>query len=290
MQAGRAHFSPLATRAALLLAGLVMSLGLRATPPVWQDEFDQALDSGPNPAVWSFDLGAGGWGNAELESYTDSRENSFVASDPEATDGKVLVIRAVKQSNGGYTSARIKSIGRFATQYGRIEARLKLPRGQGVWPAFWMLGANFPAVGWPTCGEIDIMEVLGHQPGILYGTVHGPNVAGAVHSKGSSYTLPNGATFSDAFHVFAIEWQPGRIDWWIDETKYLSVARADLAPGNRWVMDEGPFFLILNLAIGGNWPGRPDGTTPFPAEYRIDYVRLYARLPRSHLWPVTIAP
>jgi beta-glucanase (GH16 family) len=261
---------------------------LQAAPPAWQDEFNQTTNSGPSTSAWSYDLGGNGWGNAELETYTDSRDNSFIADDADATDGKVLVIRAVKTTQGGYTSARIKSIGKFATQYGRIEARLKLPRGQGLWPAFWMLGENISTVGWPECGETDIMEVLGHQSGILYGTLHGPGSGGA-YQHGSSITLPNGGSFADAYHVFAIEWSPGQIDWWLDDTKYFSVKKTDLVAGERWVLD-GPFHILLNFAVGGNWPGNPSGTTVFPAELRIDYVRYYARLPRSALWPMGSAP
>ena len=270
----------------LSLAGVVR---LQAAEPAWRDEFNQPLNSSPAAVTWSYDLGAGGWGNAELENYTATRENSFVADDPAATDGRVFVIRAVKTTQGGYTSARLKSTGKFSTQYGRLEARMKLPRGQGLWPAFWMLGENIATVNWPECGEIDILEVLGHQPGKLYGTAHGPG-SGGHYATGSSMTLPNGASFSDAYHVFAIEWMPGRIDWWMDGTKYYSLKATDLASGNRWVMDVGPFFVILNLAVGGSWPGNPDGTTEFPAELRIDYVRYYARLPRSALWPMTPAP
>ena len=280
--------TPLSPRrwSAAILPALALGLGLRAAPPAWQDEFNQPLNSGPAAATWNYDLGGGGWGNAELETYTSVRDNSFIADDPDATDGKVLVIRAVKGTNGSYTSARIKSNGRFSTQYGRVEARMKLPRGQGLWPAFWMLGENISTVGWPECGEIDIMEVLGHQSGILYGTLHGAGNSGH-YGKGSNITLPGGASFADAYHVFAIEWQPARIDWWVDGTLYYSVKKSDLAPGDRWAPDAGPFFIILNLAVGGSWPGSPDGTTTFPAELRIDYVRYYARLPRSPLWPVT---
>ena len=285
MRCALTPLSPGRRFAAILLA-LACGLALRAAPPVWQDEFNQPLNSGPAAATWNYDLGAGGWGNAELETYTSTRENSFIADDPDATDGKVLVIRAVKGTGGGYTSARIKSNGRFSTQYGRVEARMKLPRGQGLWPAFWMLGENITTVGWPECGEIDLMEVLGHQSGILYGTLHGAGNSGQ-YSKGSSFTLPGGGSFADGYHVFAVEWQPARIDWWVDGTLYYSVKKADLAPGDRWAPDTGPFFIILNLAVGGSWPGSPDGTTAFPAELRIDYVRYYARLPRSPLWPVT---
>ena len=268
---------------------LALATGLRADPPpAWQEEFNQATNSGPSAATWSYDLGGGGWGNAELETYTNSRNNSYVTDDTDATDGKALVIRAVKASDGSYTSARIISSGLFATQYGRIEARMKLPKGQGLWPAFWMLGQNINTVGWPACGEIDIMEVLGHQPGILYGTLHGPASGNTGHfSKGTSLTLPNNGSFSDAYHVFAVEWMPGQISWLMDGTKYLTVKTADFPVGATWSPDVGPFFVILNLAVGGNWPGSPDGTTVFPAELRIDYVRYYPRLPRSSLWPMT---
>jgi beta-glucanase (GH16 family) len=276
--------SPRPSSVGWLLSSLLIVTRASAAPVVWQDEFNQANGTGPSTAVWSFDLGGGGWGNAELETYTDSRDNSFIADDVDATDGKALVIRAIKTSTGGYTSARIKSVNRFAAQYGRVEARMKLPRGRGLWPAFWMLGQNIATVGWPTCGEIDIMEVLGYQPGILYGTLHGPGYSGG-NGKGSSFTLPGGGSFSDAYHVFAIEWRPGQIDWWVDDTKYFTVKTADLPAGSSWVPDAGPFFVILNLAIGGSWPGNPDGTTTFPAEVRIDYVRYYPRLPRSLLWP-----
>jgi beta-glucanase (GH16 family) len=145
-----------------------------ASTIVWQDEFNQPVGTGPDPAKWSYDLGDNGWGNRELEAYTNSRENSFVVADPDDTDGKALVIRAVKSAAGTYTSARLKTHGKFATGYGRIEARLKLPRGQGIWPAFWMLADDIGQVPWPACGEIDIMEVIGHKPGTLYGTLHGP--------------------------------------------------------------------------------------------------------------------
>ena len=265
-----------------LLAGRLAAQGAL----VWQDEFNQPVNSAPSAATWSYDVGDGGWGNAELEYYTNSLNNAFVADDADATDGRVLVIRAVKTAQGGYTSARIKSTGRFSTQYGRVEARMKLPRGQGLWPAFWMLGENISTVGWPECGEIDIMEVLGHQTGILYGTLHGPGSGGA-YGNGTAYTLPNGALFSDAYHVFAIEWMPDQVAWWVDNTKYLSVKTTDLATGNRWVLNKAPFFVLLNLAVGGSWPGSPNPATVFPAELRIDYVRYYARLPRTSLWPTT---
>lgn len=240
----------------------------------WSDEFAQPVGSGPDPARWGHDLGACGWGNAELQEYTAARENAFIAEDPAATGGRALVIRAVRTLDGGYTSARLTTQGRFAFAHGRVEARLRLPQGQGVWPACWMLGDGFGRVPWPDCGEIDLMEVVGHRPGVLHGTLHGPGYC-AQDGLGGTVTLPDGATFADAYHVFAVDWQPGRIDWLLDGQVYHTRTPAQLPAGARWVFDHTPFFLLLNLAVGGRWPGYPDDTTRFPQEYRIDYVRVY---------------
>jgi beta-glucanase (GH16 family) len=245
-----------------------------ASTPIWQDEFDQPVGSGPDPTRWVHDLGDNGWGNQELELYTDSRENSVVVADPAATGGRALALRAVRTAAGGYTSARIKTHGKFAAGYGRIEARLKLPRGQGVWPAFWMLGDNIEQVPWPACGEIDIMELIGHQPGTLYGTLHGPGYSGK-HGISRSVVLPDGAALGDAYHVFAVDWTPGRIAWLLDGDVYSAVTPSDLPAETRWVFDGISCFLLFNLAVGGLWPGYPDATTQFPQEYRIDYVRVY---------------
>lgn len=258
----------------VLLPFILAMTTASAATPVWQDEFNQPAGSGPDPAKWVPDLGANGWGNQELQTYTDSRENSFVVADPEATDGRALVLRAVRTPSGGYTSARLKTLGRFSTGYGRIEARLKLPRGQGIWPAFWMLGDGMDRVPWPACGEIDIVELIGHQPGTLYGTLHGPGYSGQ-HGLTKSTVLPGGATFSDAYHVFAVDWRPGRIDWLLDGKIYHTRTPADLPAGKQWVFDNISCYLLLNLAVGGAWPGYPDATTQFPQEYRIDYVRVY---------------
>lgn len=241
---------------------------------VWQDGFNQPVGSGPDPARWVHDLGDNGWGNKELQTYTASRENSFVADDPAATDGRALVLKAVRQPGGGYTSARLKTQGKYAVKHGRIEARLRLPQGQGIWPACWMLGDNIDQVPWPACGEIDIMEMIGHQPGTLYGTLHGPGYSGQ-HGITKTTELPGGATFGDAYHVFAVDWRPGRIDWLLDGSVYHTLTPADLPAGAPWVFDNAPFYLLLNLAVGGLWPGYPDDTTQFPQEYRIDYVRVY---------------
>lgn len=243
---------------------------------VWQDEFDQAVGSGPDPAKWVYDLGRDRWGNHELETYTDARTNSFVAADPAATDGKVLVLRAVKGPHGGYTSARLKTQGKFAAQYGRIEARIKVPKGQGIWPAFWMLGDSFGRVRWPVCGEIDIMESVGHRPGVLFGTAHGPGFSGE-HCIQNRVQLPDGQALADTYHVYAVEWTAEKIEWSFDGKVYHRIAPADLPKGAHWPYDA-PFFILLNLAVGGDWPGKPDATTSFPQELRIDYVRVYAPL------------
>lgn len=242
---------------------------------VWQDEFNQPVGSGPDPSKWVHDLGDNGWGNKELQTYTDSRENSLVVDDSGATNGRALVLKAVRTAAGGYTSARLNTQGRFSITHGRIEARLKLPMGQGIWPAFWMLGDGFGRVPWPACGEIDIMEMIGHQPGTLYGTLHGPGYSAAAGLVKST-VLPGGAAFADAYHVFAVDWRAGRIDWLLDGRVFHTLTPAELPAGTRWVFDDTPFFILLNLAVGGLWPGYPDATTTLPQEYRIDYVRVYA--------------
>jgi len=242
-------------------------------PVLWQDAFDQPLGSGPDPARWTHDLGASGWGNVELQAYTDSRENSFVAEDPAAVNGRALVIKAVRNEAGGYTSARLNTQHKFSIRHGRVEARLKLPRGQGIWPAFWMLGDGFGRVPWPACGEIDVMEMIGHQPGTLYGTLHGPGYS-AGEGLTKSVQLPGGAAFADGYHVFGVDWRPNRIDWHLDGKIYHTLTPSQLPAGAPWVFDDTPFFLLLNLAVGGKWPGYPDDTTRFPQEYRVDYVRV----------------
>ena len=248
--------------------------GADAAQATWKDEFTQQSGTGPDPARWTYDLGAGGWGNAELQSYTSSRANSFVADDTEASDGKVLVIRAIAEPGGGYTSARLKSQGLFNAAHGRIEARMKIPKGKGIWPAFWMLGADIDTVGWPACGEIDIMESLGHEPTRAYGAIHGPGYSGG-SAISASTVLPSGASLSDAYHVYAVEWSPNRIEWSLDGRVYHTATPASLPPGANWIFNDKPHFLLLNVAVGGNWPGYPDGTTQFPQELRIDYVRYF---------------
>jgi beta-glucanase (GH16 family) len=249
------------TSAALATAGV--------TPPPgwvldWSDEFDgKTLDHGK----WVEDIGGNGWGNQELEFYTARPENVRV-------DGGMLVIEARKEEYGGrhYTSARIKTEGKMERAYGRYEARMKFPHGQGVWPAFWLLGANGKAAPWPRCGEIDIMENIGREPDLIHGTMHGPGYSGG-HGFGAPQKLERGA-YSDDFHVYAVEWEPGEVRWYRDGILYHT-ARPDLVKGD-WVFEH-PFFVILDLAVGGGWPGNPDASTPYPQQMLVDYVRVYRR-------------
>jgi beta-glucanase (GH16 family) len=239
---------------------------------VWSDEFNQPDGSAPDPARWVYDTGGNGWGNNELEYYT-SRTNTA-----RIEDGK-LVIEARQESFGGrkYTSARLLTMGKWSWIHGRIEARIKIPRGQGIWPAFWMLGTNIDSVGWPACGEIDIMENIGREPGTVHGTVHGPGCA--VAGIGGSVTVPGGAAVADQFHVFAVECGPERIAWFMDDRQYFTVTPASLPKKSRWVFNQ-PKFLLLNLAVGGDWPGYPDSTSNFPQRMIVDYVRVYEKSPQ----------
>jgi len=236
---------------------------------VWADEFDQPDGSSPRASNWNYDLGASGWGNSELQNYTARTNNARIESGQ-------LVIEARKEDYSGsaHTSARLKTQGKWQWTYGRIEARIKVPRGQGIWPAFWMLGTNIPSVGWPKCGEIDIMENIGREPDMLYGTIHGPGYSGDQGISGN-IKLPNGAALADAFHVFAVEWTANRIEWFWDGQSYFSASPEKLPPGTAWVYTA-PQYLILNVAVGGKWPGYPDATTTFPQRMLVDYVRVYA--------------
>lgn len=242
---------------------------------VWSDEFDGPNGSAVDRSKWAFDVGGGGWGNQELEYYTDRTDNASLH------DGN-LVLKALSEKYTGadgvtrnYTSARLKTLGKFSQTYGRFEARLKIPYGQGLWPAFWMLGDDFEKNGWPACGEIDIMENIGKEPAIIHGSIHGPGYIGTTGIE-ASYTLPAKQRFADNFHVFAIEWDPDSVSFFVDQDRYVRRTRADLQPAWKWVFDK-PFFLILNVAVGGDWPGNPDSTTVFPQSMLVDYVRVYQK-------------
>ncbi|MEI9865765.1 MAG: family 16 glycosylhydrolase [Limisphaerales bacterium] len=264
-----------------LLAGMLASpvLCQAAWQLTWSDEFTQADGSSPDSTKWGFDIGGGGYGNNELESYTSRTNNARI-------QGGQLVIEAKQETYTGpdniqrnYTSARMLTKGKWSWTYGRMEARIKIPRGQGIWPAFWMLGANINTVSWPGCGEIDILENIGKtsEQGKVYGTIHGPQSGGDYNGGagvGGNYTLPSGAVFADDFHIFAIEWTTNQIKWFMDNQQYFTATPASLPSGGTWPFTL-PQFLILNVAVGGNWPGNPDGTTVFPQKMLVDYVRVY---------------
>jgi beta-glucanase (GH16 family) len=269
-----------------LAAGAVARASSASPVLVWSDEFNQPDSSGPDSTKWIYDLGAGhppGWGNQELETYTDLRANSFVADDPLAVDGKALVIRALK-SGSGYTSARIRTRATF--QYVRLEARARIPSGAGFWPAFWAIGGNIESVGWPECGEIDVMEWIGKEPSRIKGSLHAPGYS-ANHSLNADIFLPNGATYGEGYHVFAADWYPDEIVFSMDGVVYEEQKKADRPAGSKWPFDH-PFQVVLNFAVGGGWPGPPDSSSVFPQDYSVDYVRVYslpAVPPPNLVWP-----
>ncbi|MFY7860677.1 MAG: glycoside hydrolase family 16 protein, partial [Chitinophagales bacterium] len=224
----------------------------------------------PDVSKWSFNIGVGpnndGWGNQELQYYSDRL-------DIVSTDGKGnLRIVAKKENLGGreFVSGRILTKGKFSQKYGKIEARIKNPSGPGIWPAFWMLGNNIDTVQWPNCGEIDIMEQKGAQPNTVFGSLHGPGYSGG-NSKSGTHSLINDR-FDNAFHVYAIEWFEDRIDYFVDGYLYSRINKSDVS--GKWVFDQ-PFFIILNVAVGGNFVGFPNVNTSFPQTMEVDYIRAY---------------
>jgi beta-glucanase (GH16 family) len=240
----------------------------------WHDEFDRKGVNHPDPSKWELEIGGDGWGNNELEYYTQRIENSREQKGH-------LAITAAKEDYAGdegvkrsYTSARLKTKTHFSQAYGRFEARIKLPGGKGIWPAFWLLGDDVGKTGWPSSGEIDIMESIGDTT-TVYGTLHGPGYSGASGLPGK-YVLSGKKKFQDKFHLFAVEWDPEVIRFFVDDVMYASKTPQDVPQNSKWVFDH-PFFIILNLAVGGNWPGSPDKSTKFPQTMLIDYVRVYER-------------
>jgi beta-glucanase (GH16 family) len=229
------------------------------------DEF--SVNGAPDSNLWSYNIGTGtdGWGNNELQYYTDRPINIKV-------ENGLLKITARREQYMGeaFTSARILSKGKFETKYGRLEARIKLPRGKGLWPAFWMLGSNSDTAIWPQCGEIDIMEYLGNSPTKVFGTVHGPGYS-AGNAITKTFTLPN-SRFDTDFHVFGIEWGENYINYYVDDALYNQITPFDVT--GDWVFNQ-PFYIILNMAVGGNYPGAPNSETPFPQEMLVDYIRVY---------------
>ncbi len=274
-------FSDILVAAALAILAALNSAESQAAPPagyslVWADEFHGAAGSPPNPANWTYDLGGGGWGNREQQIYTSS--NAVVVADSAATDGWALDI--FSSTNGGHSySSRIKTQGLRAWQYGYIEVRAKVPAGgpacQGYWPAIWTLGPDIVTAGWPACGEIDIMEHLcGKHPKNIYQSLHG-NADRQNKSWGQTQTWTNTADFGASYHLFAMLWQRDSITFFIDGVQNgPTLSPSTIGAKNVWQFNK-PQFLLINLAIGGAWPGNPSPETVFPAHFRIDYVRVY---------------
>lgn len=227
----------------------------------WSDEFN---GTSINTSNWKYETGGDGWGNNELEYYTNRSENARI-------ENGNLVIEARKENYNGmnYTSARLKSQGLKNWTYGKVEARMKLPAGQGVWPAFWMLGENISQVSWPKCGEIDIMEHINNESAI-HGTIHWDSTGNNTHAQ---YGAASPNIDVTQYHVYSIEWDASSIKWFVDGTQYLEANIANNINGTEEFHK--PFFILFNLAVGGNWPGNPDGSTPFPAKMYVDYVRVY---------------
>lgn len=252
--------------ALIALLSLMCCSNALAWTLVWSDEFTAStIDT----TKWGFDLGAGGWGNGELQTYTNT--NAYIQNGE-------LVIKAVKTGPTSYTSSRLKTQDKASWKYGKIQIRAKLPYSQGLWPAFWMLGTNYPSVGWPYCGEIDIMELRGGGVGFddtIYGTLHWwDEVGNHGASYGSSYTLPTPQFFYQAYHVFEIEWNATDMIWRLDGVQWFTTS----INTNLWpTMEEfqKPFSMIMNVAVGGNWPGRPNTSTVWPQYMYVDYVRVY---------------
>lgn len=225
---------------------------------VWNDEFD---GPGINPNFWTHETGAGGWGNNELQNYTTSSLNSFIE------DGKLHIVATKLYSS--YYSARIKTQNKKEFRYARIDIRAKMPFGQGIWPALWMLGANYPQVGWPRCGEIDIMEYLGHTQSRTYGSVH--YFQSGHKYKTGVYQLSGNQGFNEMFHVFTIVWQENSIKWYVNYQQYYEITASEI-PFEAFRL---PHFFIFNVAVGGNWPGYPNETTQFPQTMEVDYIRVF---------------
>jgi beta-glucanase (GH16 family) len=246
---------------------------------VWSDEFDGPAGTGPDPGKWVPDIGGEPqWGNDEDQYYTGRPQNLAKSG---AGD---LVISARRERLPGMapcaegpcdiTSGRITTKTKFDQTYGRFEARIKVPDGPGLWPAFWAMGADDDSHPWPANGEIDFMEVIGTEPGTVYGTAHAPGFP--AEGIGGSRTLSAGRRLAEDFHTFSVEWSPSRIDWQLDGATYFTLTSGRLAPGQQWVFDH-PFYLLMNLAVGGTWPGPATADTPFPATMRVDYVRVYRK-------------
>jgi beta-glucanase (GH16 family) len=266
----------------LILAALVPLCMLASSPAcarkhptapqwqlVWQDEFDGPAGQSPDAARWTYDVGTG-WGNQQLEFDTARPENVSL----DGAGNLAITAREEEYQGQHYTSGRINTRGRFEQSTGRFEARMRMPSGAGMWPAFWLLGSDFASVGWPACGEIDILEYRGQEPTRLHGSLHGPGYSGG-NAVTRSTVVPGGG-MDAGFHVYAIDWTAKKITWSVDGVVYSTVTPSSLPGGAAWVFNH-PFFVILNLAVGGNFVGPPNASTTFPQQLLVDYVRVYTQ-------------
>lgn len=273
------------------VASQTFTLNIPSGTLVWSDEFTNSTGSPaqPNPAIWTYDTGGGGFGNNELENYCGWGSNTSpcstaLPSEYVGTDG-YLHIEAQQPSTGVYTSARLKTQGLFSFQYGRIEFRAQVPEAQGFWPANWLLGNNIATVPWPACGEQDVLERVNAPltPDWNEGSIHGTGFTGSA-GLGTQYLFPTGETAA-TFHSYGMIWSPGSVSYYVSDTPnpanpttYITYTTSSLngLSGAVWPFDAGQSnFIILNLAIGGDYPGSPDSSTPFPSEMLVDYVRIY---------------
>ena len=234
---------------------------------IWSDEFDS---TDINTSTWNFEQGNNnGWGNNELENYTGRIQNAF------ASNGNLVIeARRENSTSSQYTSARMTTQGKKSFQFGRIDIRAKLPAGKGIWPALWMLGDNIGSAGWPACGEIDIMEMLGHEPNKSYGTLHFGTSPATHDSYGASYVLPSGS-YDQQFHVFSLLWEQDSLKILVDDQVFVSATSSTIYPVYPF---NNSFFFIFNIAVGGNWPGSPDSGTLFPQRMFVDYVRVFKKI------------
>lgn len=278
----------------LLFPGIILTLLIwimssaaqeREWELVWSDEFESGSLDRDN---WTYQLGTGsqyglnGWGNNELQYYTEREDNIFIQ------DNKLHIVAREENHEGmSYTSARIRSKDKADFRYGRYEIRARLPKGRGLWPAIWMMPTESVYGGWPQSGEIDILELVGHEPDVVHGTVHYGSPWPDNQHTGGRFELDEG-TFNDDFHTFALEWIPDRIRWFVDDQLFFQVTPNNLSP-QPWPFDQ-YFHFIMNVAVGGNWPGNPDGTTEFPQEMVVDYVRVYKEAEATYTDPPSDMP
>ena len=238
---------------------------------VWEEQFDGAAEQPPDPTRWAYDVGGDGWGNNQLEYNSDRTSNVRLSGNSTLE----IIARRETFEDNAYTSARINTRDRFEHGFGRYEARIKLPSGQGIWPAFWLLGASFEdGSAWPACGEIDILEMRGDQPTMVHGTIHGPGYSGGA-SIGGGFTAEE--PLSDDFHVYRMDLDDQHISWYVDDELYFIATPGDLPAGSSWVFNT-EYFMILNVAVGGNYLTDPDENTPFPNTMEVDYVKVYSRV------------